>query len=188
VVRRRLIAAVATALTAAACGSAPSPSSSPSGSPVKSSRFSAQDFTTVIPTGWTDATTDQSAVAAINVGGTMLMLLIAPPTSANRSGEHIDVSTAAPEVPEDQLATYLQSASQNGATNLSAVQPFTLDGSTGLFITYTLTVGKAANKAQDMVIDHGTSTYEIVLNTAAADFSEQLHALQQVLDGWHWKP
>lgn len=126
-------------------------------------------------------------MASVNAGGTVLMLLYAPPTAAGLGNEHIDVSTVAQPVPDDQLDTFLNSAGQNGATNLSQAEPFDLDGNTGVFVTYDLKSSNGvALEAQDMVVNHGGNTYDIVLNTAQADFTAQLPALQKVLSGWHW--
>ena len=74
-----------------------------------------------------------------------------------------------------------------GATNLSRAQPFDLNGSTGIFITYDLkpSTGVALHE-QDMLVNHGGTTYEIVLNTAQPDFAVQAPALQRVLSMWRW--
>jgi hypothetical protein len=174
----------------AACGgsSQTSPSSSASGSPSASSTslFTSTDFTASIPSGWSDQTTNESAVTAVSVSGTVLMLLIAPPSFTDRVNEHIDVSIVQQTVPNDALSSYLETAAQHGATNLSPVEPFNLDHTAGLFITYDLTAGGAMNKAEDMVVNHNNNTYDIVLNTSAADFDQQLPALQQVLNTWKW--
>ncbi len=114
------------------------------------------------------------------------MLLIAPTTFTDRVNEHIDASVAAQQVPPDQLANYLQSVSQSGATNLSPVQPFDLDGASGVYITYDLSAADSTNKAEDIVVDHGNETYDVVLNTSATDFDQQLPAMQSVLEGWKW--
>ena len=37
-----------------------------------------------------------------------------------------------------------------------------------------------------MVVNQGANTYDIVLNTPAADFTEDTAALQTVLDAWKW--
>ena len=115
------------------------------------------------------------------------MLLYAPATAAHIPNEHIDVSMVAQPVPDDQLEMFLESAAQNGATNLSRAQPFDLNGSTGIFITYDLkpSTGVALHE-QDMLVNHGGTTYEIVLNTAQADFAVQAPALQRVLSMWRW--
>jgi hypothetical protein len=191
-VRRALvslsIALPATALTSCSLGgSHPSPPASQSQAP-GAPRFTADSFSVAFPAGWTDKTKDAAAVSSVNAGGTVLMLLYAPSTPAGLNNEHIDVSTVAQPVPDDQLETYLVSAGQNGATNLSRAEPFDLNGSTGIFITYDLKSSNAVVlEAQDMLVNHGGSTYDIVLNTAQTDFAAQLPALRGVLSTWHWK-
>ena len=84
------------------------------------------------PPGWTDETTSQSAVASVSGSGTVVMLL--------RGGGrgHIDARTAPQPIADDQLAQYLESVSQSGATNLSTAEPIDLDGVSGVMITYNL--------------------------------------------------
>lgn len=175
------------------CGSARQPPSVPSASlDASSQRFHAPGFTVTVPGGWTDRSKDQQAVDAVNASGAMQMLLVAPQGGTAVSNEHIDVTTVAQPVPDDQLASYLQSVAQNGATSVSTPQSFNLDGATGLYVTYNLQASATPPaqapmlKVQDMLINHGGQTYEIVLNTAKADFDAQLAALQQVLQSWHW--
>lgn len=145
-----------------------------------------------MPQGWTDHTTDQQAIQGVAASGELQMLLIAPPTGAVRN-EHIDVTTVAQPVPDDQLAFYLQSVAQNGATSVTTPQPFNLAGASGLFVTYNLTANATPPaqppmlKVQDMLINHAGQTYEIVLNTALANFDGQLQSLQSVLSSWQWR-
>jgi hypothetical protein len=183
---RSLFLAALAMCVCSACSAAQRPLPTPAHAGA-ATRFISSDFTSVIPSGWSDQTNNESAVTAVSVSGTVLMLLIAPSTFTDRVNEHIDVSVIQPAVPEDQLQSYLQSAARAGATKLSTVESFNLDQATGLFITYNLVAGGATNKAQDMVVNHGDSTYDIVLNTSATDFDQQLPALQQVLNRWHWK-
>lgn len=186
-------AAFARALTAcagssllllSACGSpiatvTPSSSTSPSGT--ASRTFTATGFSTVIPAGWEDQTSNQAAVASVSGSGTVLMLLIAP------DGGHIDVRAAPQPVPDDQLAQYLESVSQSGATNLSTAVPVDIDGVSGVVITYNLTPSPGVvAKDEDMVVNQGGNTYDIVLNTASATFTQDAAALQAVLNSWKW--
>jgi hypothetical protein len=174
------------AMSAAACGGSSQPSHTPTPTPSPSANaFAGTKFSTVVPVGWTDMTGNQSAVSSISAGGQVLMLLLA--AASPSLNEHIDVSLAAQPVPQDQLAGYLQSVSHNGATNLSQAQSFSLDGDTGIFITYNLmSTGGTVLKDEDMVVNHGGDTYDIVLNTAQTDFVLQLPALQMVLAKWKW--
>lgn len=129
----------------------------------------------------------------MSAGGSMQMLLVAAVTTAGVTNEHIDVTTVAQPIPDDQLGSYLQSVGQNGATAVSTPQPFNLDGATGLFVTYNLTslatppMQPPPLKVQDMLVNHGGQTYEIVLNTAQSDFETHLAALQEVLTSWRWR-
>jgi hypothetical protein len=180
------IRVVVLALLCSACSAATvAPSTSPTASSTpKPHRFTSARFTTTVPTGWSDSTGDARAVAAVSANGQVLMLLVVGATAFN---EHIDVAVAPQPTPDDQLAGYLQSVAQNGATNLSPTQPFTVDGDPGIFITYNLmSTGGTLLKAQDMVVNHGGDTFDIVLNTAQADFAAQLPAVQSILDSWKW--
>lgn len=186
-------AAAAFSVLVAACGSSQTPSPSPSATPgAGETVFHASGFSTSVPRGWTDRTNDQQAVDDAGASGSMQMLLIATEARASVSNEHIDVTTVAQPVPDDQLSSYLRSVAQDGAKSVSSPQPFTLDGATGLFLTYQLSATATPPaqpvplKVQDMLINHGGQTYEIVLNTAQADFDAQLPALQHVLSSWHW--
>jgi hypothetical protein len=178
---------LALALLCAACSSATTTStatsrhSSPS-SPVHT--FKSTRFTAAVPAGWRDATADQHAVSSVNSSGQVLMLLVTEATTLN---EHIDVSVAEQPVPDDQLAGYLQSVAQNGATSLGVPRPFSVDGSTGIYITYNLmSTGGTLLEDQDMVVNHGGDTFDIVLNTAQGDFMRQLADVQTILSTWKW--
>ena len=177
--------AATAALLLTACGSpastvTPSSSTSPSGA-TTTHRFRAAAFSTVVPSGWTDFTANQAALAAVTGSGPIVMLFEAV------DGGHIDVRTAPQPVPDDQLAQYLGSVSQSGATNLSTAEPIDIDGVSGVMITYTLTPSAGVTaKDEDMVVNHGGDTYDILLNTGSADFTTDQAALQTVLDNWKW--
>jgi hypothetical protein len=184
---KRALMACTCAATVSACG-APAPTVTPSsstspppGSASGGGVFRAAGFTTNVPSGWTDETANQGAVAAVSGSGPVLMLLVAP------DGGHIDARTAPQPVPDDQLAQYLESVGQNGATSVSQTVPINVGGASGVVITYKLTTTSGAvSSNEDMVVNHGGNTYDIVLNTAAASFAHDTAALQVVLDGWKW--
>ena len=183
---RALTAWVAAAtVLLSACGApaatvTPSSSTSPSGGSATHA-FSATAFSTVVPAGWNDVSGSQSAVASVTGSGTVVLLFEAI------DGGHIDVRTAPQPIPDDQLAQYLGSVSQSGATNLSTAEPVNIDGVSGVMITYNLapSAGMTA-KDEDMVVNRGGDTYDIVLNTAAANFTADQAALQTVLNNWKW--
>jgi len=75
-----------------------------------------------------------------------------------------------------------------GSTGLSQPVPVDIDGVSGVVITYTLTSSSGvSSKNEDMVVNQGGNTYDIVLNTAVADFANDTAALQTVLNGWRWR-
>jgi len=120
-------------------------------------------------------------VASVSGSGPVVLLFEAI------DGGHIDVRTAPQPIADDQLAQYLESVSQSGATNLSTAEPVNIDGVSGVMITYNLTPSPGVTaKDEDMVVNQGGDTYDIVLNTAAANFSADQAALQTVLNSWKW--
>jgi hypothetical protein len=182
-----------------ACGSTapPSPTGSsgtasatatpPTGTPLVTDRF-----TTVVPAGWSDKVGDATEVGKFSANGKVEMLVEEGPPgqvqqNINDVTANINVLLLASAVPDDQVATYLQSVSNNGATNLSAPQSFTIDGSTGQFITYDRDIQGTPGESQDMIINHAGSTFDIVLNTSQVAFAKQQPGLQAVLAVWHWK-
>ena len=74
--------------------------------------FAGSVFRTNIPAGWQDQTTNQSAVASVSGGGTVLMLLASPDHGI------IVASTTPQPVADDQLAQYLASIAPPGATQI----------------------------------------------------------------------
>jgi hypothetical protein len=174
-------------LLLSACGASvptvtPSSSTSPAAGADSTRPFKASGFSTTIPAGWSDETANQSAVAAVSGSGAVLMLLVAP------DGGHIDARTAPQPIPDDQLAQYLGSVSQSGASGVSQPVPVDIDSVSGVVITYTLTSSSGvSSKNEDMVVNQGGNTYDIVLNTAAAGFINDSAALQTVLNAWRWR-
>jgi hypothetical protein len=188
VTRALTTCACAAALLLSACGKpmatvTPSSSAAPASGPGSAARaFTTSRFSTDIPSGWSDETANHSAVAAVSGSGTVLMLFVAP------DGGHVDARTAPQPIPDDQLAQYLESVTQNGATSLSQAVPINIDGVSGVVITYTLTSSSGvSSRNEDMVVNRGGDTYDIVLNTAAAAFTHDMAGLQTVLNGWRWR-
>ena len=146
----------------------------------------------MVPANWSNKVGDATEVAKFSSSGKVEMLLEQDPPRpgpAERQRRHRQHQRAAAGLtpsPHDQVATYLQSVSNNGATNLSAPQSFTIDGATGQFITYDRDIQGTPGESQDMIINHGGSTYDIVLNTSQFAFSQQQSGLQAVLAAWQW--
>ena len=145
-----------------------------------------------MPSGWSNKLGVASEVQKFSGNGTVEMLVEQGPPgqlqqNINDVTANINVILLASPVPDDQVAAYLQSVSTNGATNLSAAQSFTIDGSTGQYITYDRDIQGTPGESQDMIINHAGSTYDIVLNTSQFAFTQQQSGLQAVLTAWKWK-
>lgn len=180
-----------------ACGSGPaSPDASPSlpatsTSPSLGAAISAGDFTTVVPQGWTNTIGDAAEVQKLHSDGRVVYLVEqAPPgqvqANVNDVRANINVSVLTQKVPDDQVTSYLSSVSNNGATNLSAVQQIILDGADGQSITYDRDIQATPGESRDLLVNHGSSTYHIVLNTSQFAFNQQLAGLQAILTAWKW--
>jgi hypothetical protein len=155
--------------------------------------ISAVAFTTVVPQGWTNTINNSTEVQKLSAGGRVVYLVEqAPPgqtqPNLNDVRANINVVDLAQMVPDDQLNTYLNSVSQSGATNLSTPQQFILDGATGQYLTYDRDIQGTPGESRDMAVNHGTSTYHIVLNTSRFAFNQQLTGLQAILAAWKWSP
>lgn len=182
-----------------ACGGPATPTSggptvapTASSSPLTGTPLSTDKFSTIIPAGWSNKLNDPTEVQKFSGNGTVEMLIEEGPPgqlqqNINDVTANINVLLLASAVPDDQVATYLQSVSSNGATNLSSAQSFTIDGSTGQFITYDRDIQGTPGESQDMIINHAGSTYDIVLNTSQFAFTQQQSGIQAVLTAWRWK-
>ncbi len=71
-------------------------------------------------------------------------------------------------------------------TLLTEPAAFTLDGSNGLFDTSSTTVSGVAYEAQDMVINHGGQTFEIVLTVLRSAFPQELTGFNAIMESWRW--
>jgi hypothetical protein len=193
----------AVALTAgcgllAACGSAAAPSPTgtvtarPTATALAGGSVSTAMFSTAVPRAWNNRTTDAVEVAKVGGNGRVEFLIEqAPPgqpkPNVNDVTASIEVLLLSPAVPDDQVVTYLQSISNNGATNLSIPQPFTIDGATGQFITYDRDIQGTAGESQELMVNHAGQTFDIILNTSQFAFRQQQAGLQAVLAAWRWR-
>ncbi len=184
-----LLTACGTPGTPSPTGSSGPPSATPS--PVTGTPLRTVKFTTIVPARWTNKLDDATEVGKFSGNGKVEMLIEQGPPgqlqqNINDVTANINVLQLTSAVPDDQVAAYLQSVSNNGATNLSSPQSFTIDGATGQFITYDRDIQGTPGESQDMIINHGGSTFDIVINTSQFAFSQQQPALQAVLAAWRW--
>ena len=174
-------------------------SGTPQSTAVPGTPFTADTFTTVIPPGWDNDVTNPTEVAKFQSSGAVKYLIKQAPSAVgtpaaqvNDVTANINVVVVSQPVPNDKIVAYLQSVQSAGATNLSQPQQFTVDGTTGTYITYNRQIfdqngqNPTPGESQDMVVNHGGQTYDIVLNTSAFAFPAQQQGLQDILAAWKW--
>ncbi len=185
----RALAATACIVTllVSACGAprvtvTPSSSTSASSVPTAAPRqFAGAGFRTDIPAGWQDQTSSQSAAASLSGSGTVLMVLASPDHGL------IVARTAPQPVGDDQLAQYLTSIRPAGATGMTPAEPVSIDGVSGLVITYV--VAPTSGTGQEtvaMAVNKAGNTYEIALVTAQQAGGSDGTGLQDVVNSWTW--
>lgn len=171
----------------ATCGAPVTPSATPTATPLSTGTFA-----TVVPPNWANKLGDATEVAKFSGNGIVEFLIEQAPIGVVRQNindvtANINVLLLSSTVPDDQVAAYLASVSNNGATNLSSPLPFTIDSATGQYITYDRDIQGTPGESRDMIISHGGRTYDIVLNTSQYAFTQQLAGLQAVLTAWRWR-
>ena len=161
--------------------------------PQAPSPFTANDFSTIVPGGWTNRHSAASEVARFSGSGTVEYLIEQGPPGQPRQNvndvtANINALLLNSPVPDDQLGLFLQTVSTNGATNLSTPQAINVAGAAGEVITYERNIQGTPGESEDIVVNHGGNTYDIVLNTSRFAFTTQVGALQAVLAAWRWVP
>ncbi|MEO8898969.1 MAG: hypothetical protein ABI352_09335 [Candidatus Dormibacter sp.] len=146
-----------------------------------------------MPQGWTNTIDNAGEVQKLSAEGRVAYLVEQGPPgqtqpNLNDVRANINVVVLAQAVPDDQLITYLNSVTADGATNLSTTQQLAVDGSSGQYITYERPIQGTPGESRDILVNHGTSTYHIVLNTSRFAFGAQLSGLEVVLTAWRWSP
>ena len=144
------------------------------------------------PAGWRNEIANKNEVARYSQNGTVLLLFEASPPgrvqpNVNDVTANINVVLAGAPVPDDQLAFYLTSVSQSGATDLTQPEPFQVDGRAGVYITYDSNISGTPGESRDMVVNYKGDTYDITMNTSRYAFPLQLPALTHTLESWKWQ-
>jgi hypothetical protein len=109
------------------------------------------------------------------------MLLVSPDHGL------IVASTTPQPVADDQLAQYLTTIAPHGATQVGQAEPIDVAGESGVVDTFVVvpTTG-APQESEEMVVNQSGNTYEIVVTSAQADFTNDSGGLQEILDSWRW--
>jgi hypothetical protein len=156
---------------------------------IPTAAFTAADgtFTTTLPEGWSNVTGNASLLASHHLTGAELVAIQWDYLSAT-AGINVaydSVQQITPALTQAQIAPYLKTV-VGGVTLLSAPDAFTLDGSNGLFDTSSTTVSGVDYEAQDMVINHGGHTFEIVLTVLRSAFPQEVTGFNAIMEAWRW--
>jgi hypothetical protein len=156
---------------------------------IPTTTFTAIDhsFSTTLPEGWSNVTGNASLLASHHLTGADLVAIQWDYLSAT-AGINVaydSVQKVTPALTQAQIAPYLKTV-VGGVTLLTEPAAFTLDGSNGLFDTSSTTVSGVEYEAQDMVIDHGGETFEIVLTVLRSAFPQELTGFNAIMEAWRW--
>jgi hypothetical protein len=156
---------------------------------IPTTTFSAADhaFSTILPTGWSNVTSDASLLASHHLTGAELVAIQWDYLSAT-AGINVaydSVQQITPALTQAQIAPYLKTV-VGGVRFLTEPAAFTLDGSNGLFDTSSTTVSGIEYEAQDMVINHSGETFEIVLTVLRSAFPQELTGFNAIMEAWRW--
>jgi hypothetical protein len=187
---RRFVSALIVATSASvACGSAAKTTHTPP-TPVNDV-VKTVAFWVRMPPGWSDATANNSVVAAVHPDGTLLLLLQGPEPTPAVSGLNditpVIVVTAPHQLTSAQVPAYLQSVRTAGASDISSPAPTTVARSDATFVTYQSMQGATPVQTKDVVVAHGGAMYEIQLISSRYAFAQESQIFDQVLNrDWVW--
>jgi hypothetical protein len=144
-------------------------------------------FSTTLPTGWSNVTGDTSLLTAHHLTGAEFVAIQWDYLSASAgiTVAYVSAQEVTPPLTEAQIAPYLKTV-VGGVTLLTRPAKFTLDGSDGLFDTSSATNAGNEYEAQDMVIDHGGKTFEIVITVLRSAFPQELVGFNAIMNAWRW--
>jgi hypothetical protein len=156
---------------------------------IPTTAFTAADgtFSTTLPAGWSNVTGNASLLASHHLTGAELVAIQWDYLSAT-AGINVaydSVQQITPALTQTQIAPYLKTV-VGGVTLLTEPAAFTLDGGNGLFDTSSTTVSGVEYEAQDMVINHGGHTFEIVLTVLRSAFPQELTGFNAIMEAWRW--
>jgi hypothetical protein len=151
--------------------------------------FTAADhtFTTMLPEGWSNVTGDASLLASHHLTGAELVAVQWDylGATAGITVAFVSVQQVTPALTQEQIAPYLRTV-VGGVTLLTEPAAFMLDGYRGLFDTSTTSSQGNEYEAQDMVIDQGGRSFEIVLTVLRGAFAVELTGFDAIMEAWRW--
>lgn len=199
--RLPLTLAILAAAVLTACGSgSPSPSAAPTpsptaspGAPPSAMPFTAPQFATDIPIGWTNRTNDPSTYSQVVPSGmgTGLLVLQHDVPGTFQSGVNdvrgvIVVVQLADPVPDDQLKGFA-GQSRKGVSDLSDPVTLPVDAVTAYEVTYKRDLDGTPGQTDEVLVNFQSQTYDIFLSTSQYAFSGQQKDFHALLQDWHWR-
>jgi hypothetical protein len=144
-------------------------------------------FSIVLAKGWSNVTGETALLAAHHLTGAELVAMqwdYLGPTEGIAVA-YASVQQVTPPLDDAHLSAYLKTV-VGGVKLLTQPAKFTLDGSSGLFDTTSATNAGNGYVVQDMVINHGGRTFEIVLTVLASAFNAELAGFNATMNAWRW--
>ncbi len=154
-----------------------------------SAAFATEDhtFSVVIPTGWSDVTSDANLLATHRLTGADLVAVqwdYLGPTDG-LTVAYLSVQEVTPPLSVAGIAPYLKTV-VGGVKLLTQPAAFTVDGARGLFDNTRAPSQGNEYEAQDMVVDHAGRTFEIDLTVLQSAFSQELPGFDTLMNSWRW--
>jgi len=173
------------------CGPASAGVSTASPTPSAAATLATAFFTVTAPPGWRDVRITATITRQLQLPGSPLLLLETPPPppvvrGVNDVTADIVISQLQQPLAAAQIAPYLESVAAAGATGISTPMSLMVSGASGTAVTYTHSIQGTSGMSEDILIDEGGATYEVVLNTSSYAFTRHLAALQSVFATWRW--
>jgi hypothetical protein len=156
---------------------------------VPASAFTPADatFSTQLPAGWSNVTGEAALLATHHLTGAELVAMHWEYLGATQgiAVAYTSVQLVTPPLAATRIAAYLKTLVP-GVTLLIQPAAFTVDATSGLYDTTSATSAGNDYAAQDMVINHGGRTFEIVLTVLRSVFPAVLPGFNDLMNAWRW--
>jgi hypothetical protein len=176
--------------TSGSTATSPTPSPSPT---VAGTKVDGTDFSITLAEGWTDRTNDQTYLGKLNISQKVFFMAthaVEGKFEANVNDVTANFNVVAIKeglIKPDQFATYLASAGNHGATNLTPVKTMKVDGEDATYEEYDQDIQGTPGHTWDMVVNHNGKTYNITFTTSAFAFPTQVKVAQAMTSTLKWK-
>ncbi len=150
-------------------------------------------FTVTVPGGWNDKTSDATETGKLHVTPPSVVVMLVKTTApgsfqanVNDVIPQMNCATVEPTVAATDLKDYFTNYG-TGTSNFSAVTPITVDGESGLTVTYDTDIQGTPGRTRDIVVNHKGVTYDFAYTTSVASFDAQLGDFNSTIASLKWK-